>query len=74
MIDREDGYHHQGAVTELQTSAPLAWAPGEGPAVMRAILASWTQPLDAHLGPAYIELNVGTAVSRTDMYAELTPA
>ena len=41
---------------------------------MRAVLKSWTHPLDADPEPALIELNFGTAMERTDMCAEITPA
>ena len=41
---------------------------------MRVVLKSWTLPLDAEPGPALIELNLGTAGERTDLYAEITRA
>lgn len=41
--------------------------------VVRTILKSWTCPLDAELGPALIELQLGTAAQNTDLYADLTP-
>ena len=47
----------------------------DGPqTIVRAVLKSWTHPLDADPGPALIELNLGTAEERTDMCAEITPA
>ena len=46
----------------------------DGPqTIVRAVLKSWTHPLDADPGPALIELNLGTAEERTDMCAEITP-
>lgn len=42
--------------------------------IVRAVLKSWTHPLDADPGPALIELNLGTTAKRTDMCAEITPA
>jgi hypothetical protein len=42
--------------------------------IVRAVLKSWTHPLDADPGPALIELNLGPDGEGTDMCAEITPA
>jgi hypothetical protein len=41
---------------------------------VRVVLKSWMQPLDAGPGPAFIELNLGTAEAGTDACVELAPA
>jgi hypothetical protein len=41
---------------------------------VRAVLKSWTHPLAADPGPTLVELNLGTAKSRTDASVEATPA
>ena len=47
----------------------------DGPrTIVRAVLKSWTHPLDTDPGAALIELNLGTAGERTDLCAEVTPA
>jgi hypothetical protein len=58
----------------VPTSYPFAGMTDGAPTIVRAVLKSWTHPLDADPGPALIELNLGTAAERTDMCAEITPA
>jgi hypothetical protein len=70
----DDGYHHVGAEVEVPTAYPFTGLANGEPTVVRAVLKSWTHPLDADPGPARVEINLGTAVERTDSCAELTPA
>jgi len=72
VADPDDGYHHYGPEADIATADRLPGLDNE-PAVLRVILKSWVQPLDAGPGPARIELNLGTAAAGTDMSAELTP-
>jgi len=74
VIYADDGYHHYGAVIEVPTSYEFLGMPGDPETIVRAVLKSWTHPLDAEPGPTIIELNLGTAAARTDIYAEVTPA
>jgi len=67
-------YHHYGPETEVPTSYPFGGLTDGPGTVVRVVLKSWTQPLDVAPGPAFIELNLGTAEAGTDAYAELTPA
>ena len=74
VIYADHGYHHYGPEVEVPASSRFAGMT-EGPAaVVRAVLKSWTHPLDAEPGPALIELNLGTAAGRTDMCADISPA
>ena len=70
----DHGYHHCGSEIEVPTSHKFLGMTGGPPTIVRAVLKSWTHPLGAGPGPALIELNLGTAAERTDMYAEITPA
>ena len=72
--DADDGYHHEGAETEVPTGYPFLGLTGGDPTIVRAVLKSWTHPLGAAPGPVRIELNLGTPADRTDMYMEATPA
>jgi hypothetical protein len=72
--DADDGYHHEGAETEVPTGYPFPGLADADPTIVRAALKSWTQPLGADPGPVRIELNLGTPADRTDMYVETTPA
>ncbi len=74
VIYADHGYHHYGTEVEVPTSYPFAGMTDGVPTIVRAVLKSWTHPLDADPGPALIELNLGTAGERTDMCAEITPA
>ena len=73
-IYADHGYHHYGTEIEVQTAYPFAGMTDGAPTIGRAVLKSWTHPLDADPGPALIELNLGTAAGRTGMCAEITPA
>jgi hypothetical protein len=42
------------------------------PTIVWAVLNSWTHPLDADIGLALIELDLGIAGERIDMCAEIT--
>ena len=70
----DHGYHHDGPQIEVPTSYKFLGMAYGPPTIVRAVLKSWTHPLDAEPGPALIELNLGTAAERTDMCAEITPA
>lgn len=70
----DHGYHHYGSEIEVPTSYGFPGMTDGSPTIVRAVLRSWTHPLDADPGPALIELNLGTAAGRTDMCAEITPA
>ena len=48
----DDGYHHYGTETEVPTAYPSAGVADGDPTVVRAVLKSWTYPLDAAPGPA----------------------
>jgi len=74
VIYADHGYHHCGPETEVSTSYPFGGLTDGPGTVVRVVLKSWTQPLDAAPGPAFIELNLGTAEAGTDACAELTPA
>jgi len=41
--------------------------------VVKVVLKSWTQPLDAEAGPTRIELQLATTEHDTDLSAGLTP-
>ena len=71
-VDADDGYHH--CWPEIAVPTSYRAYRDEPETVVRAILKSWTHPLDAAPGPALIEVNLGTATERTDACAELTPA
>jgi hypothetical protein len=73
-VHADDGYFHYGPEAEIATGRPFPDQAGGEPAVVRVYLTSWTHPLDASPGPAFIEVNLGTEAHRTDMAAELTPA
>jgi Domain of unknown function (DUF6907) len=70
----DHGYHHCGCEVEVPISHPFLGLANGDPTIVRAILKSWTHPLDADPGPSLIELNLGTATERTDLCAEATPA
>jgi hypothetical protein len=70
----DDGYHHAGTEIEVPTAYPFAGLTDGDPMIVRAVLKSWTHPLDAVPGPGLIELNLGTAAERTDLCVEATPA
>lgn len=72
-VHADDGYFHYGPEAEVTTGRPFPDQAGGESAVVRVYLTSWTHPLDASPGPAFIEANLGTAAHRTDMAAELTP-
>src|SRR5450756_82973 len=74
VIDADDGYHHYATEIEVPTAYPFLGLGDEGPTIVRAVLKSWTRPLDADPGPTLVELNLGTAKSRTDASVEATPA
>jgi hypothetical protein len=74
VIYADHGYHHCGPGAEVATSYPfggLADGPGT---IVRVVLKSWTPSLGAGPGPAFIELNLGTAEAGTDACAELSSA
>jgi hypothetical protein len=73
-IYTDHGYHHYGTEIEVPTSDKFLGAADGSQTIVRAVLKSWTHPLDADPGAALIELHVGTAGERTDMCAEITPA
>ena len=70
----DDGYHHYGREIEVPTSCRFLGMTDEPHTVIRAVLKSWTCPLDADPGPTLIELNLGTGAKWTDLCAEMTPA
>jgi Domain of unknown function (DUF6907) len=74
VIYADDGYHHYGHESEVPTSCKFLGMTDGPDTIIRAVLKSWTHPLDADPGPTLIELNLGTATERTDMCAEITPA
>jgi hypothetical protein len=74
VIYVDHGYHHYGTEIEVATAYPFLGLTAGTPTIVRAVLKSWTHPLDADPEPALIELNLGTAGERTDMCAEITPA
>ena len=74
VIYADDGYHHHGIEIEVPTSSKFLGMADGPETIVRAVLRSWTHPLDAEPGPVFIELNLGTAAERTDMCAEVTPA
>jgi hypothetical protein len=74
LVYADHGYHHYGTETEVPTSYKFGGTTDGRQTIVRAVLKSWTHPLDADPGPALIELNLGTAATRTDMCAEITPA
>ena len=53
----------------MPTSYPFLGVTDHAPAIVRAVLKSWTHPLGAAPGPALIELNLGTAAGRTGLCA-----
>ncbi len=57
----------------MPTAYPFLGMTDGASTIIRAVLKSWTHPVDADPGPALIELNLGTAAERTDMCAEITP-
>jgi hypothetical protein len=69
-IDADDGYHHCGPQIAVPASYRMHRDAPE--TVVRAILKSWTHPLDAEPGPALIEINLGTAGEWADACAEIT--
>ena len=73
-IYADHGYHHYGTEGEVPTTYPFAGLTDGDPTIVRAVLKSWTHPLDAGPGPTRIELNLGTAASRTDSCVEVTSA
>ena len=73
-IYADHGYHHYGTEIEVPTSDTFLGMTDGPQTIVRAVLKSWTHPLDADPGPALIELNLGTAGKRTEMCAEITPA
>jgi len=73
-IYADHGYHHYGTEIEVTTSDTFLGMTDGPQTIVRAVLKSWTHQLDGDPGPALIELNLGTAVERTDMRAEITPA
>jgi hypothetical protein len=73
-IYADHGYHHYGTEIAVPTSDKFLGMTDGPQTIVRAVLKSWTLPLDADPGPALIELNLGTARERTDMCAEVTPA
>jgi hypothetical protein len=74
VIHADNGYHHYGTEIEVPTAFPFLGLGDEGPTIVRAVLKSWTHPLDADPGPTLVELNLGTPKSRTDASVEATPA
>jgi hypothetical protein len=71
LIDADDGFHHYGPEIAIPTADRMLL---DGPeTIVKAILKSWTHPLDAEAGPARVELQLATTEQDTDMYAELTP-
>lgn len=70
----DHGYHHCGTEIEVPTCYKFLGTADGPPTIIRVVLKSWTCPLDADPGPALIELNLGTAVQRTDMCTEISPA
>jgi hypothetical protein len=70
----DHGYHHYGTEVEVPTSDTFLGTADGSRTIVRAVLKSWTHPLNADPGPALIELNLGTARERTDMCAEITAA
>ena len=56
----------------MPTSYKFLGMTGGPETIVRAVLKSWTHPLHAEPGPADIELDLGTAAERTDMFAEIT--
>ena len=73
VVYADHGYHHYGTEIEVPTAYPFLGMTDGVPTIVRAVLKSWTHPLDADPGPALIELNFGTAAERTDICAEITP-
>jgi hypothetical protein len=73
VIHADDGYHHVGTEVEVPTSYKFMGTTDGPQTVVRAVLKSWTRPLDADPGPPLIELNLGTAAERTDSCVEATP-
>ena len=73
VIYADHRYHHYGTEIKVPTSYNFAGMTAGPETIVRAVLKSWTHPLDAAPGPALIELNPGTAAERTDMCAEITP-
>ena len=74
VIYTDHGYHHCGPETEVSTSYSFGGLTDGPGTVVRVVLKSWTQPLDAGPGPVFIELSLGTAEAGTDACAELTPS
>ena len=74
VIYADHGYHHYGTEIEVPTSYKFLGMADGPETIVRAVLKSWTHPLDAEPGPALIELNLGTTADRTDLCAEVTPA
>jgi hypothetical protein len=72
-VDVDDGFHHYGTETEIETSDRYAGHVTGPAATVRVVLKSWTHPLDAEPGPARIEISIGTAKERTDSSVEVTP-
>jgi hypothetical protein len=70
----DDGYQHVGTEIEVLTAYHFAGLIDGNPTIVRAVLKSWTHPLEASPGPTVIELNLGTAAERTDSCVEATPA
>lgn len=73
-VDADDGYHHDGPEDQVPTSYPFGGLTDGPPTVVRVQVRSWTHPLGARPGSAFIDLNLGTAERGTDACAELTPA
>ena len=74
VIHADDGYHHVGTEIEVPTSYMFMGMTDGPQTIVRAVLKSWTHPMDADPGPTFIELNLGTAAERTDLCVEATPA
>jgi hypothetical protein len=74
VIYADHGYHHYGTETEVPTAYTFLGMMDGPKTIVRAVLKSWTHPLDADPGPTLIELNIGTPTERTDMSVEVTAA
>lgn len=74
IVYADHGYHHYGAEIEVPTACKYLGMADAPEMIIRVVLKSWTHPLDADPGSAFIEINLGTLTERTDMCAEISPA
>jgi hypothetical protein len=71
LIYADHGCHHHGTEIEVPTSYKFPGTTDGPETIVRAVLKSWTRPLDAEPGPAFIELNIGTAPDHSDKYVKI---